>query len=183
VQEGGDELMAVPLLETERLLLRPRGIGDLDAIMAMSADPEVMAYLTAPGDDVAAFRARMQERVTREEGPGLGAWSLFARTEPARFLGWVSLNPMPEAPEDIELGYRSIRAAWGQGYVSEAARAALAYGFGVVGLDEIVAVVHPQNLRSQAVLRRLGFRRDGERAHAGGPWLFHRLAAPSLVDN
>jgi RimJ/RimL family protein N-acetyltransferase len=171
--------MAVPVLETERLWLRPRGVADMPAIMAMSADAEVMRYLTGPGDDIAAFHARTLARVTRDDGPGLGAWSLFAKAAPDEFLGWVSLNPMPETPEDIELGYRMVRAAWGRGLMREAAAAALAHGFGSVGLAEIVAIVHPDNLRSQAVVGRLGFVRDGERPHAGGPWRFYRLARPA----
>ncbi len=169
--------MAVPELRTARLALRPRGEQDMDAILAMCADPAVMRYLTPPGDDAAAFRARMLERVRKDYGPGMGGWSLFARDAPATFLGWVSLNPMPEAPADIEIGYRMIRAAWGHGYVTEASRAVLAYGFGTLGLPEIVAIVHPENLRSQAVMARLGFRRDGVRWHASTAeeWIFHRL--------
>jgi RimJ/RimL family protein N-acetyltransferase len=175
--------MAVPELRTARLIMRPRGVHDMDDIMAMCADPEVMRYLTPPGDDIGVFRAKMLERVTKDYGPGLGAWSLFAQDAPERFLGWVSLNPMAAVPEDVEIGYRTIRAAWGRGYVSEAGRAALAYGFGVVGLAEIVAVVHPENLRSQAVMGRLGFRRDGMRDHGeDGPWLLHRLARAEAVE-
>ena len=60
----------------------------------------------------------------------------------------------------MEIGWRLAPSWWGRGYASEAARAALRFGFERVGLDEIVAYTVPANLRSQAVMRRLGMRRD-----------------------
>ena len=56
----------------------------------------------------------------------------------------------------VEVGWRLRRDAWGHGYATEAGRAGLAYGFGTLGLREIVSLIHPHNLRSAAVARRLG---------------------------
>jgi RimJ/RimL family protein N-acetyltransferase len=169
--------MSVPALESDRLLLRPRIEAHMDAMMDMAADPEVMRFFTSrPDDDPEAYRADLLSRVRTDDGPGLGYWSIYAKTDPDRYLGWVSLSPMPEAPEDIELGYRLIQAAWGKGIVNEASRRVLEYGFSVLGLPEIVAIVHPENVRSQAAIGRLGFGRDGFRLSRGGERFFYRLA-------
>ncbi|MCW3473564.1 GNAT family N-acetyltransferase [Limobrevibacterium gyesilva] len=167
--------MAVPALATARLALRPRSEVDMPAMLAMAGDPEVMRYFrTRPGDDPEAYRAALQQRVRHDDGPGLGYWSLFPQADPGRYLGWVSLDPLAETPH-IQLGYRLVRAAWGGGYVTEASRRVLEYGFDALGLGEIVAIVHPDNTRSQAVIRRLGFTADGMRLHFGRQRLFYRL--------
>jgi RimJ/RimL family protein N-acetyltransferase len=60
----------------------------------------------------------------------------------------------------VELGWRLARPAWGHGYATEAALAALAYGFDIVGLSEVVAVAMARNMRSRAVMRRIGMTRE-----------------------
>jgi ribosomal-protein-alanine N-acetyltransferase len=60
----------------------------------------------------------------------------------------------------VEIGWRLCRAHWGQGYATEAARAALAFGFEQAGLNEIVALTVPDNARSRAVMERLGMTRS-----------------------
>jgi RimJ/RimL family protein N-acetyltransferase len=168
--------MAVPVLSSQRLLLRPRGEGDMDAMMEMAGDADVMRFFrTRPGDDLAAYRAELLCRVRHDDGPGLGFWSLFAHAEPTRYLGWVSLTPLDHT-EFIEIGYRLVRGAWGQGYATEAARRVLEYGFATLALPQIVAIVHPENLRSQAVMPRLGLHPAGTHIHHGQPrLLFHGL--------
>ena len=84
----------------------------------------------------------------------------------ARSLGMVGLAPGATSRRidgAIEVGWRLARAHWGQGYATEAARAWLDMGFGALGLAEIVAFTVPANLRSLAVMRRLGMRRDPAR--------------------
>jgi ribosomal-protein-alanine N-acetyltransferase len=60
----------------------------------------------------------------------------------------------------VEIGWRLARHAWGRGYATEAARRALQHGFEALGLEEIVSFTVPANLRSLAVMERLGMRRD-----------------------
>ncbi len=170
--------MAVPELSSARLLLRPRSLADMGAMLAMAGDPEVMQFFrTVPGDDPEGYARDLEARVLRDDGPGLGYWSLFARADPGAYLGWVSLDPVVETG-DIQLGYRLVRAAWGHGYVTEASRAVLAYGFDVLGLAEIAAHVHPDNHNSQAVMRRLGMAEEGPRAFGDRPRLYYRMRRP-----
>jgi RimJ/RimL family protein N-acetyltransferase len=56
----------------------------------------------------------------------------------------------------VEIGWRMMRSAWGQGYATEAARAAMQCGFETLGFDEIVAMTVPANVRSLRVMHRLG---------------------------
>ena len=93
---------------------------------------------------------------------GFGFWAA-ERKEDGALLGFVGLNaPSWEAPFTpcIEIGWRLAHAHWGHGYATEAARAALAFGFDRLGLDEIVAFTLPANHRSRAVMARLGMRHD-----------------------
>ena len=148
-------------LATERLILRPWRDADLDPFAALNADPEVMAFFPSlvTRDECAQLIARVQAHFARE---GFGLWALEVRGG-APFIGFCGIQRVPfEAPftPAVEVGWRLARAHWGHGYATEAARAALAYGFGALALDEIVAFLVPDNRRSAAVCERLGMVRD-----------------------
>ena len=113
---------------------------------------------------------------------GHGQWALVEQAT-GRFVGRAGLH-QPERPEwpGLEVGWTLRRDAWGFGYATEAGRAAIAYAFGVLGRDEVVSVIAPSNLRSQAVARRLGLALSDEREMAWRPgvrlgiWRLHRPA-------
>ncbi|MER5752793.1 GNAT family N-acetyltransferase [Streptomyces sp. NPDC002088] len=147
-------------LRTDRLILRPWRESDLAPWAAMNADPEVREYfpglLTREQSDssVARFQAGLDER-------GWGWWAVEV-VATGEFIGFTGLDPVDaDMPfTGVEAGWRLARPAWGHGYATEAARAALAFGFDDLGLAEILAVTAVGNLRSQAVMRRLGMTRD-----------------------
>ncbi|MDP3749820.1 MAG: GNAT family N-acetyltransferase [Phenylobacterium sp.] len=105
--------MHEPSFETARLVLRSRIRADLDACVAINSDPEVMRYL---GDVWPPERQRehLGRQIDADFGPDLGYWSLFAKAAPSELLGWVLLSPLPQT-DDIQLGYRLRRDAWGAG--------------------------------------------------------------------
>jgi RimJ/RimL family protein N-acetyltransferase len=131
----------------------------------------------------------LAERIERELGrDGHGLWAVEIPGE-APFVGFVGItaadDDLPFAPA-IEVGWRLAREHWGRGIATEAARAALTFGFEQLGLEEIVAITAVSNTRSQGVMERLDMRRDhtGEFEHpqipAGHPLAAHvlyRLAA------
>src|SRR5216683_1003294 len=92
---------------------------------------------------------------------GFGFWAVQVRAS-GEFVGFAGLDTVDdEMPfTGIELGWRLARSAWGHGYATEAALAALRYGFEVMGLPEIVAVTMALNLRSRAVMGRIGMTSD-----------------------
>ncbi len=153
--------MAVPALQTPRLILREWRDSDLEPLAANSADPEVMALLMGPIDRAAsdAFAARCRDHFATH---GFGLWALEAPGQ-AGFIGLAGLMIVPFAAPftpAVEIGWRLARPFWGQGYATEAATAALEDGFGRLGLSEIVAYTTPANHRSRAVMARLGMSRD-----------------------
>ncbi|MET7451697.1 GNAT family N-acetyltransferase [Streptomyces sp. NPDC005574] len=147
-------------LRTERLVLRPWRDSDLAPWAALNADPEVREHfpglLTAEQSaaSVAAFQADLDRR-------GWGWWAVEV-TGTGEFVGFAGLDPVEDGMPftGIEAGWRLSRAAWGHGYATEAARAAVEFGFTTLGLPEILAVITAANLRSQAVMRRLGMTHD-----------------------
>ncbi|WP_293808213.1 GNAT family N-acetyltransferase [uncultured Bosea sp.] len=147
----------LPELESERLLLRPRSLGDLDAIAEMNADPEVMKHIAAIGDP-AMSREAVTARSFSHVDRGLGYWSVFAKAEPEIFLGYVGLIPDGDAADDVQLSYRFTVSSWGQGYAREAAARLLRHGFGTLALPSIAVTTHPLNPSSLRLAERLGFR-------------------------
>jgi len=147
-------------LKTDRLILRQWRDSDLDPWAAMNSDPEVREYFPEiltreqSAGSLAHFRDSIAER-----GWGFWAVEIIATGE---FIGMAGLDPVDEEMPftGVEIGWRLARPAWGHGYATEAARAVLDYGFGPLGLTEILAVTAAGNVRSQAVMRRLGMTRD-----------------------
>jgi len=157
----------LPVLTTARLLLRQRHDDDVPAILRMDADPEVMRFIDGPRTDMAAHEKEVRARIRQDFGPRLGYWSVFPRDRPGEFIGYVSLHRMPSYEDDIELGYRFCRSAWGHAFATEAAAALLDHAFVRLALPEVVAVVHPDNRRSLRVIDKLTFATGGHR-HAYG---------------
>lgn len=148
--------MALPELESARLLLRPRQLADLDAIVRMNADPQVMRHI-APIGDPAMGRDAVAARSFSHIGRGLGYWSVFAKAEPAAFTGYVGLIPDGDAVDDIQLSYRFEARHWGKGYAREAAACLLDHGFRTLGFPQIGVTTHPLNSASLRLAARLGF--------------------------
>ena len=153
--------MTVPGVATPRLLLRGWRDDDREPWAALNADAEVMAHfpttLTRATSD-SLVDVTMHGWVEH----GFGLWAL-ERLEDGLFLGFTGLSrPSFEAhfTPAVEVGWRLARHAWGHGYASEAARAALAFGFETVGLDQIVSFTVPANVRSRAVMERIGMGHD-----------------------
>src|SRR5262249_38154807 len=149
------------VLETARLRLRQWREQDLDAWAAMSRDPEVMACFPALlSREQAEVLANKQRDYVAEHGHGFWAVELI---DGPPFVGFCGIKQVwfnaPFVPA-VEVGWRLARAHWGQGYATEAARAAIRFGFESVGLREIVAFLLPANRRSAAVCERLGMTRD-----------------------
>jgi RimJ/RimL family protein N-acetyltransferase len=153
--------MRMPELRTSRLLLRQWRQDDLDVFAALNADQETMRFFPAPltrrQSDAFAERA---ERGIAELGWGLWAVEVV---ESSRFAGFVGLAaPRFEAhfTPAVEVGWRLARDQWGKGYATEGGRAAVAFGFDELGLEEIVSFTSVVNERSRRVMERLGMTHD-----------------------
>jgi RimJ/RimL family protein N-acetyltransferase len=153
--------MSADLLTTDRLLLRRWLPSDRAPFAELNADPRVMEHfpsrLTREQSDAMIDRI---ESTFEAEGLGLWATEVAATGE---FIGFIGLAPVTFeahfAPA-LEIGWRLAHAGWGHGYATEGARAALHHAFGVAGREEVVSMTATTNLRSQAVMRRLGMTCD-----------------------
>jgi RimJ/RimL family protein N-acetyltransferase len=148
-------------LGTARLLLRRWREEDLEPFAALNADPEAMRYFPSPmtREKSNAFAVQIDATLKRR---GWGLWAVEVVGQ-APFIGFVGLNePGFEAhfTPAVEVGWRLAPAAWGNGYATEAAGTAIAYGLRTVGLDEIVSFTSVVNERSWRVMERLGMRHD-----------------------
>jgi RimJ/RimL family protein N-acetyltransferase len=151
----------IPRLETDRLVLRDWHESDREPFAAMNRDARVVEHLTRALDR-AGSDALVDRIVAHWASDGQGLWAV-ERKEDRRFIGFIGLTPPSfEAAFTpcIEIGWRLAPEAWGQGLATEGARAASAFGFERLGLEEIVSFTVPANVRSRAVMERLGMSRD-----------------------
>lgn len=153
-------MAGAPTLRTKRLVLRPWRDDDLAPFARMTADPRVQEHFPGPmtPDESAALAARIRADL---DAWGFGLWAV--ETPELSFAGYVGLSrPTFAAPFTpcVEVGWRLAAEAWGRGYATEGARAALAHGFERVGLEEIVSFTVPANVRSRRVMEKLGMSHD-----------------------
>ena len=149
-------------LTTERLILRQWRKDDYAPFAALNADPTVMEYFPAPLKP--AESDAMADRIFKLiEEKGYGFWAIEEKKS-GDFIGFVGLNePGYDLPFNpcLEIGWRLAKAYWGKGYASEAASKALEFAFEKLERDEVVSFTTTTNIRSQAVMRKLGFRNSG----------------------
>jgi len=151
-------------LETERLTLRRLTEADADNLFDLDADPEVMRHLTGG-------IPHTRDEIVRKVLPhylsyyarytDYGFWAAI-EWGTGTFLGWFHFRPYASAPEEIELGYRLMRSAWGRGYATEGSRALIQKGFTDLGVTKVVADALVANVRSRRVMEALGLRLESK---------------------
>jgi len=128
----------------------------------MNADPRVMEHF--PSTQTREQSDAMVDRIAAHFAEhGYGLWAVEPLDGSATFVGIVGLQHVAfEAhfTPAVEIGWRLAHHAWGKGYATEAARAAVAFAFDEPALGELVSMTTVDNERSRAVMRRLGMRRD-----------------------
>jgi len=147
--------MNIPAVNTGRLLLRPWTAGDAGALLTILQEADILRYFPSPN-------APSQEKVERYiahqlvhwQERGYGHWAIVSR-EHGGVLGWNGLEYLPEVSQ-TEVAYLLSRRAWGKGLATEAARAAIRFGFETAGLEKIIGLVHPDNAASIQVLEKCG---------------------------
>ena len=141
--------------ETERLYLRPFVSDDLEDFASLNADRDVMRYIV-DGEPQTKQQAtgRFRAVIDHHDKHGFGLCAVIEKASSA-FLGFCGLQFLDNTLE-VEVGYRLAKRFWGKGFATEAAKASLQYGFEELGLDQIVAVVHPENAASQRVIEKVG---------------------------
>jgi RimJ/RimL family protein N-acetyltransferase len=157
-------------LRGPRVQLRPWRDDDLAPFAQMNADPDVMAFFINPLSraESDALATRLRAAVERD---GIG---LLALEVPGiAFAGFVGMGPTPSFAIDVpgivpgsrEIGWRLARPAWGHGYATEAATLVLRYVLDVLRWNQVISFTAQTNLRSQAVMQRIGLTERGRFDH------------------
>ncbi len=153
--------MAVPVIETDRLVLRPFVPEDIDALAALHAEETFWRFPLGRGQTRAETEDFLERTIARYE-EGLGLHAVIERRS-GLLAGWAGLSVphfLPEVLPAVEVGWRLGEAFRGQGYATEAGAAAIRWGFEDRNLDRIVSIYEPGNTASGAVMERLGLTLD-----------------------
>jgi RimJ/RimL family protein N-acetyltransferase len=134
---------------TDRMVLRPITLDDVDQLVALDSDPEVMRYLTG---DKPSSRPEVEQKVRQVLG---WRWMAYDRMT-GQFVGWFGARPTGES--EHELGYRLPRRAWGQGLATEGTLALINTAFARSGVTRLWAQTMAVNSRSRRVMERCGLK-------------------------
>jgi [ribosomal protein S5]-alanine N-acetyltransferase len=143
------------IFETERLVIRPYTMDDMDDFFRLNGDEEVMRYIR-PAQTLTQAKEFLQKIITAyTEKPGIGRWSMLTKGN-EQFVGSFAIIPV-EGSDKLQIGYALLKENWGKGYASESVNGGIQYAFAALGLTEIAAITYPENVSSQKVLLKSGF--------------------------
>ncbi|MBW1597883.1 GNAT family N-acetyltransferase [Streptomyces sp. JJ38] len=153
-------------LTSERLTLRSWTLDDVDAALAIYGHEDVARWLSPAMDTVGdrdAMRLLLQQWIAEDfrATPPTGRWAVELTAE-RRVIGGVVVLPMPPEGEDLEFGWQLVPEAWGHGYAAEAGNAIAHWALSQPEVDELFAVVRPNNTRGEATAKRIGMEWVGE---------------------
>jgi len=143
--------------------LRPLAAADAGPSAALMSEPISRRTGSWKPDDTATEVLEKIERHQARESAGEGLMRVIERRSDGALMGWIGIDRLADQPDRGVIGYWLGEAFWGQGYAGEAAAAILAEAWSALGLESIEAGVHPDNLASLAIVRRLGMTPIGER--------------------
>jgi RimJ/RimL family protein N-acetyltransferase len=169
-------------ITTQRLMLRPPTVDDAASVFAIYGDPETNRHNpSGPLADKDQAKAVLDRWLEHWAEHGFGQWAIVTQEAPQRVIGFggITLYHYNEV-ERINLGYRFAVSAWGQGYATELARAALQFGFVRLDQPEVYGVVRPAHQASINVLEKIGMQRIDELDDVPGqaPSLVYRATRP-----
>lgn len=145
------------VLETRRLVLRlfNNDLEDARLLLHLNSKPGVLQYIhEAPLNSLQQSTDVLSNIIIPQYKLKLGRWALHLKTDQS-FVGWCGLKKRTDLDE-IDLGYRLLPSAWGNGYATEAAGACLDYGLSTLNIGEITGRAHIENTASITVLQKIG---------------------------
>ena len=130
-------------------------------ILQLNSDPEILKYVHEPVlTTEEQARQILTDIILPQYKNNLGRWAIHTKNN-NEFIGWCGLKYRPELNE-IDLGYRLKKDAWGKGYATEAAKHTLDHGFNNLNLQLITGRAHVENIASIKVLEKIGMQFIGE---------------------
>ncbi|CAN5643547.1 GNAT family N-acetyltransferase [soil metagenome] len=159
-------------LESQRLYLREIAESDLQLLFELHSDPDVMQFIRPVEKTIDETQVTLKRILsTNKYEHGFGLWVCCLKSTD-EFIGWFVLKNLDKT-EDIEIGYRLLRKCWGNGYATEMSRELLKYGFEKLNLDKIVGATRSDNVPSQHVLEKIGFKFEGiQHVYNTDAWIY-----------
>jgi ribosomal-protein-alanine N-acetyltransferase len=146
------------VMETDRLALRHLTLDDLDALAAIQSDPEVMRFFPSGARSREETLRDLERCMALQAEHGFSLWAAIDRSD-RTLIGRCGLLPQSlQGHEEVEIAYLIARSHWGRGLATEAALAIRDHGFGHLGLDRLVSIIHRDNLASRRVAEKAGLR-------------------------
>lgn len=144
------------VLQIDGFIMRPLQIFDLDALAAIWADSEVTRFLPSRGVPISREKAEksLKSFIEHWQQRGYGIWAIV-ENDSSQMVGYCGLRYLNDLDE-IEVLYGLAKAYWGRGIATQAAKAAVSYGFNVANLDKLIAMALPDNLASRRVIEKAG---------------------------
>ena len=166
-----------PVIETERLIMRPHRLDDFESVAAMWAEPEVVRHISGRPSTPELSWARLLRYAGHWALLGYGYWAVQERDTGA-FVGEVGYADYhreiePSLDGIPELGWFVASSAHGKGVTTEATRAAVAWGEAHFTVPRIACIIAPENLASIRVAEKCGFRLLQETQYQGQPTLMY----------
>jgi len=146
-----------PNLETERLILRRLNVNDFEEIIALRGNPETMKYIPRPlvktKEAALEHLTMIEEKIVNTSGIN---WGITIKENP-KIIGVIGHYKIQPENYRAEIGYMSLPETYGKGYITEAIKVVLAYGFDQMNLHSVEAIIDPENIASEKVLLKNGF--------------------------
>jgi len=171
----------MPILETERLILRSFRADDVDAMAQLFANPDFMRF------SLGVFTERKQTVAFIEKVMGWdraripSQFAVVPRRE-ERIVGYCGFFQHPEVPGQNEIGYRLHPDYWNRGLISEAARAVRDHGFTVLKLPRVISLIHPENIPSRRVAEKNGMKVEREITFRAFPTLVYAISREQWLE-
>jgi RimJ/RimL family protein N-acetyltransferase len=168
------------IFETPRLILRRFTEADAPLLLQLNRDHEIVKYVherTLQTEEEA--RMIIMNIILPQYERKLGRWATYTKAD-NEFIGWCGLKHLPEKNE-IDLGYRFIKTAWGKGYGTESATHTLEYGFNTLQIPLITGKAHVENIASLKILEKIGMKFIREEVEDECPIKVYTIANPNLI--
>ena len=168
-------------LQTPRLILRSFGVGDVDVMTRLFANPDFMRF------SLGVFTERKQtvafiEKVMGWDSSGIPSQFAVVPRGEERIVGYCGFFQHPEVPGEIEIGYRLHPDYWNRGLISEAARAVRDHAFADLKLPRVISLIHPENIPSRRVAEKNGMKVEREITFRGFPTLLYAISREQWLE-
>jgi len=166
--------------ETERLLIRPWRLDDLEDCLAMDRDPEVTRFFSGPVGDPEKHRAFLLESMQTHRREGFGYWSIFEKSRPDEFLGWIMLVHPDDDLEAARIDLRLRKQFWRQGYGTEAYYAIQDNSFSKIEISSMEVDIDVRNTAAIRLAESVGMSYEEERSEDGQAFRSYMICASEL---